>query len=335
VLFLTPGRLLATGATLLALVAVVLWIAPSDQYLLLPDRADPVAPLVTVKGGRDSADGGGIYFVAAVLRRAKLFEEIFPSIHEGASLIPEEQVDGDRSEQQRRRADLRAMARSQDIAAAVALKELGYNVTVRRIGALISQVATDSPAEGHLESGDVVVGVDGAPVRGLRDLGRLIRLHRPGERVKLSVRTSEGLRSVTLRTTHDPHDRKRAIIGVLAVQAAQVKLPIPVNIDSGSIGGPSAGLAFALDVMEELGRDVDHGHRIAATGELEADGTVLPVGALEQKTIGARRAKVDVFLVPAGDNAREARRHAGGLRIVPVRSFRQALQALATLPPNR
>jgi PDZ domain-containing protein len=96
------------------------------------------------------------------------------------------------------------------------------------------------------------------------------------------------------------------------------------------VGGPSAGLPFALDVMEELGRDVDHGRKVAATGELALDGTVLPVGGLKQKTIGARKAGVDIFLVPAGENAEEARRYAGGLRIVPVHSFRQALSALQT-----
>src|SRR6185503_168803 len=103
------------------------------------------------------------------------------------------------------------------------------------------------------------------------------------------------------------------------------------KIDAGSVGGPSAGLAFALDVLEQLGKDVDHGRRIAATGALELDGTVSAVGGLEQKTIGVRRSGIRTFLVPAGENAAEARRFAHGIRIIPVHSFRQALRALATL----
>jgi PDZ domain-containing protein len=74
-----------------------------------------------------------------------------------------------------------------------------------------------------------------------------------------------------------------------------------------------------------------HGHKIAATGELEPDGTVRPIGGIKQKTIGAREAGVDAFLVPAGENAVEAKKHAHGLRIIPVESFSQALHALATL----
>jgi PDZ domain-containing protein len=89
-------------------------------------------------------------------------------------------------------------------------------------------------------------------------------------------------------------------------------------------------LPFALDVLDELGREVDRGRVIAATGALRLDGTVEPVGGIRQKTIGAIRAGATIFLVPAGDNAAEARRYAGEMRVVPVESFQQALSALAT-----
>jgi len=118
-------------------------------------------------------------------------------------------------------------------------------------------------------------------------------------------------------------------------QAAEITLPIDVEIDTGDVGGPSAGLAFALDVLEELGKEVDRGYKVAATGAIELDGRVLPIGGVKQKTIGARNSGVEVFLVPAGENAREAGRHAGRLRVIPVHNFRQALRALATLPPKR
>ena len=103
--------------------------------------------------------------------------------------------------------------------------------------------------------------------------------------------------------------------------ALDIHLPFKVRIDAGNVGGPSAGLAFALEVMEELGRDVVHGHRVAATGEIFPDGSVGPIGGIKQKTIGARQAHVDAFLVPAGDNARDAQKHAAGLRILPVENF--------------
>ncbi len=140
------------------------------------------------------------------------------------------------------------------------------------------------------------------------------------------------MRTVALKPVAASLRPHRPIVGILLEQATAIHLPLRVSIDANGVGGPSAGLAFALDVMEELGRNVDGGHRIAATGELFLNGAVGPIGGVKQKTIGARRAGVDAFLVPAGDNAREARKYAHGLRIIPVKSFQQALHALATLP---
>jgi len=313
----------------------VLWLWPSSDYLLLPDKAQPVAPLVRVRGAKPDTNGGGIYFVAVVERRARLFEQLFPSIHDGATVVPASEINGNLNERQRRTVDLSAMARSQDIAAAVALEELHYKVRIVGQGALIVQILENAPAAESLLPGDVVTAVDGTAVRRIADLRRLIGRHRPGQVVRLTVRRSGSLRTVSVKTAADPADKTRPVIGVIVEQAASIHLPFPVTIDAGSIGGPSAGLAFALDLVQQLGRDVDRGYKIAATGELGLDGSVQPIGGVEQKTIGAREAHVDAFLVPAGDNARDARKYAHGLRIIPVQTFRQALRALATLPRKR
>jgi Lon-like protease len=310
---------------------------PSDEYLFLPDKARPVAPLVTVKGGKDPGGPGGIYYDAVIIRRAKLFEQIFPWIHDGSTLVPDKQVNPPGvSDSQRRAEDLQEMARSQNIAAAVALKYLGYDVKVGYTGALVGEVVAEAPAaKAGIQPTDVIVAVDGKPVRKTDDLRRLITAHPPGTSIRLGVRGAKGIREVDLKTIADPHNPKRAVIGVIVLQATQAKLPFPVRIDTGSIGGPSAGLAFALDVLEELGHRVDRGYKVAATGEIFPDGSVGPIGGIKQKTIGVRRAGVDVFLVPAaGDNAKDARKYAGPVRIIPVESFRQALRALATLPPK-
>jgi PDZ domain-containing protein len=313
----------------------VLWQTPSNEYIFLPDVAHPVAPLVTVQGERPHKGRGGIYFVDVLVRKATILERLFPSIRDGATLVPAKAVNPPGSnDAARRRQDLRTMAISQQVAAAVALRALGYKVVARPAGALISDVASNAPAAGKLQPTDVVVAVDGHPVRTPTDLRRLIARHKPGEQVRLTVRGVRGLRTVTVGTVPDPQTRTRPIIGVIVGQAAQIRLPISVKINAGGVGGPSAGLPFALDIAEELGRNVDRGYRVAATGEIGLDGSVDPIGGVKQKTIGARRAGVDVFLVPAGDNAKEARRYAHGLRIIPVESYRQALQALATLPPR-
>jgi PDZ domain-containing protein len=331
----TPVRL-ALLAFLVFGIAAYLFVAPSDDFIFLPDRARPLAPLVAVEGEKSTGEQGGIYFVTVDVRRATRLEELFPSLQEGSTLVPEDDVQPPGvSEDARRRGELREMRRSQQIAAAVAFRELGLRVSVERKGARVGQVFPRHPATGKLRRGDLLVGADGRPVRSPSDLRRLIGRHQPGERVRLRVRRGSQTREVVLRTIASPDEAGRPIIGVLVELDADIDLPRSVRINLGNVGGPSAGLAFALDLLEELGRDVDNGYRVAATGELTLDGAVHAVGGLKQKAIGARRADVDVFLVPAGENADEARRHAGDVRIVAVRSFQQALRELATLRDSR
>jgi len=336
----TPVRILIAGLLLLAVVGV-LWLVPSDDYILLPSKAQPLAGLVTVEGERDDHDGGGIYYVAVELRKASLLERLFHGLHEGASLVPARDILGPSGNvKQYRKEEIKAMALSQELGAVVGLRALHKPVAVVSPGTVIGAVDEDGPSAGKLEANDLVVSADGKPTPFLRDLRRAIRSSPPGSTVRLRVRRGDAVKNVDVKSVADPEQANQPIIGIQADCASQrltqIKLPVPVHIDLGRVGGPSAGLAFALDVVEELGHNVDRGYRVAATGELCEDGSVLPIGGVKQKTIGARRAGVDVFLVPeAGDNAKEARRYADGMRIIPVQSFRQALRALATLPPKQ
>jgi PDZ domain-containing protein len=329
------------GGALLALLiatAIVLYLVPSDDYILLPDRAHPVAPLVEVKGGRDPTGAGGIYFVDVFERRASLFESLFPWIHKGATLVPAKLiVPPGVSDKAVRQADLRAMTISQRVAAAVALKQLGYKVVAKPSGVIVAALDSTSHAVGKLHPGDVITNVNGAATATIASLRRRLATVKPGETVRLGIvrpTSASGTTdlAVTVKTSAAG---KRAIVGFAPDQAAEIRLPIKVSIDAGNVGGPSAGLAFALEVMEELGRKVDHGYRVAATGQIELDGRITAIGGVKQKTYGVRDAGADVFLVPVdGDNAKEAKRYADGVRVIPVKTFPQALRALATLPPK-
>jgi len=330
----TPARLLIGGLALLAVVLALL-VVPSNEYIFLPDPAHAVAPLVSVAGGHDPTRGG-VYYVDVIVRKATWLERLFPGIHNGADLYPVGAIDPPGvNDQLRRRLDLQDMRLSQQVAAAVALRAAGKQVVMRPVGARVAFVGKGLPAFGKLEPGDVIVALDGKPVHALRDVFVRMTAHRVGDVVAFTVRRGtqtlvERMKTVGVGTGKN----RRPIVGVSLEQALDIHLPLQVRINAGSVGGPSAGVAFALDVMEELGRDVVHGHKVAATGELHADGTIGPIGGIKQKTIGAREAHVDAFLVPAGDNAREARKYAHGLRIIPVDTFPQALRALATLGQN-
>jgi Lon-like protease len=335
---LSPTRLIGSGLLLLAVTVVALILIPSNMYILLPDPAHPVAALVQIPPNRARPDpnGGGIYFVDVKERPAKLLERLLPGLWEGSSLVPANAVVScGTTPEQEGQIGLRMMVRSQQVAGYVALRALRYRFKTTFTGVLVRDVDCHGPSVGKLRATETIVGLDGKPIRTTAQLRAAMGRHKPGDAVGVTVRSLEGQRIVRVRTVADPHQRTRALLGILVEQDFQAKLPFPIRIDVGRVGGPSAGLAFSLDLVEKLGRDVDHGYRVAATGEIHPDGSVSLIGGVKQKTIGARKAHVDVFLVPAGENAQEARRYAHGLRILPVESFRQALRVLATLPPRR
>ena len=333
---LSFGRATVTAVLLAVVVLLILYLIPSDKYyVFIPDRAHALAPLVTVKRRKHAAEAGGIYFVDVRFRKARLLEQLFHRpLASGATLEPALDVTGGASESQQRRIDLNQMEQSQRIAAAVALNRAGYHVAIRLPRVVIDRVDLKAPAAKTLKRGDAILAVDGRRVTSLGRLHALISTHDPGDRLRLRIGRAGAKRDVTVTTIPSPEDKQQAVIGIrVGEQNGSVgPLPLKVRIDTSGVGGPSAGLAFALDLMEELGRNVDRGYKVAATGELGLDGSVLPIGAVKQKTIGARQAHVDVFLVPAGENATEARKYAHGLRIIPVQSFPQALHALTTLP---
>jgi Lon-like protease len=330
-IWLVPLLALVLGGT-----ALGLWLTPSDRYILLPGSAQPVAPLVELENEQAAAaaGGAGIYMVDILVRRENLLERLWPGVEAGADTRDERQLNPHGvSEGQRRQTLSLDMTRSQQIAAAVALESLGYDVDATPNGAEIDTVIPDAPASGTLRPGDVIVKLGRREIETPNDLRDAMEGVEPGEKVELTYRRSGGLTDATVGTQAATDDPDRAVIGVIVEQAASIELPIDVKIDAGPIGGPSAGLAFALDIVDELGADVDKGRRIVVTGELGLDGIVSAIGGVKQKAIGAKNAGADLFVVPA-DNAEEAREYAEGLDVVAVDDFDEALDALEVDPTS-
>ena len=281
-----------------------------------------------MQGEHDRPGPGGIYMVDVVIRKASLLERYFPGIHNGATLVPAKVYNPENlPEQIQQQQGLAQMSASQEIAAAVALRELGYHVASG--GVDVSAIDVGAPADGVLKPGDVILTAEGKDISTPDDLRRVMADVTPGETVSLRIDRAGTEQTVRVGTKASTDKPPRAIMGILIVP--KLDLPVKISIDTGQIGGPSAGLAFALDIIDELGpSDIDHGERVVATGEIALDGRVEEIGGIKQKTFGARDVHADVFLVPDA-NAAGARKYADGLRIIPVSNLSEALHALATL----
>jgi Lon-like protease len=336
--WLSPLRLAAAGAILLVVFFAYGITQKSDKLLEVPDKAHSLSGLISVPGTTRRQDGGGVYYVDVVLQKASLLQSAFKFFRpEGADLIPQNEfVPTGLSYSEQLKVDKETMKVSQKKASVVALRALGLKFPAREGGVRVAAIDSDSKARNILQPQDVVVAADGRKIATAFDLFKALSRHHPGDVVRIGVLRAGKRLDYRIKTIADSTNPRRPLIGFAPVEVVNARLPFPVHFDLGrDVGGPSAGLAFALEILEQRGRDVDHGLKIAATGEIQLDGTVTSIGGVKQKTIGARQAHADAFLVPVdGDNAKVAKRYAHGLRIIPVKNFQQALQALATLPRN-
>jgi PDZ domain-containing protein len=262
----------------------------------------------------------------------------------GAQLLPASEVLGDTPASQYNQLNDQFMAVSSQSATVVALRRLGYRVTEQDEGVLIGGLVKGSPAAGHLQAGDTIVAVDGKPIGTNAQLVAIIHRHQSGDRVVFTVVPPTGKRqNVTLRLGRYPAGvlppgtpPDTAFVGISELETTmQFRYPFNVQIDAGNIGGPSAGLAFTLAILDYLGNgQLTGGHLVAATGTMNLDGSVGEVGGVKQKAIAVRRAGAQLFLVPQAEYS-DAKAEAGStMKVVGVTNLDQALNALAAVGGN-
>jgi PDZ domain-containing protein len=223
--------------------------------------------------------------------------------------------------EQRNAADMRA---SQQHAKTAALRQLGIAVPMTvDVGAL----SPGSPATGRLNPGDVLLAVDGTAVSSAAELRAAIGRHHPGDQVVLDVRRGNDASTVTVTTAPAPDDPNRAIVGITAEDQPQYPFPITIRLDD--VGGPSAGLMFALGIVDRLTpEDITGGRFIAGSGTIDDNGAVGPIGGVKQKIIAAHDKGATVFLAPAGDCAEARSGTPAGVQLVKVDTLTGALAAL-------
>jgi PDZ domain-containing protein len=200
-------------------------------------------------------------------------------------------------------------------------------------GARVVGVIAGSPADGLLREGDVIIAIDGHPVRTASDVAGATARAVPGQAVMVTFQRGNERATATVRLGKVSRLERPALGVALESVDPQIQLPFPVMVDQGDVGGPSAGLMMALTVYDLADPgDLAQGRTIAGTGTIDLAGNVGPVGGVREKVAAARRAKATVFLVPA-DEAREARDAAGNtLAVKPVRTFAEAVDALSVPP---
>ncbi len=324
------------GATVIAaLVAAIL--LPVPYVILGPGptlntlgRDSSGKPLITISGHRVYPGSGHLNMVTVTYQGGpgdefNVFTALRGWLNHNEAVVPESELFAPgQSQQQVQQADQAQMTSSQQTATAAALHQLGIGY---KTAAGVVATEKNMPAAAVLRAGDLITAVDGQPVSGPSQLTSLIKAHAAAGPLRLTISRSGVTRQVLITPKQVSG---RPVLGVIVQQ--QFQFPFSVQISIGNIGGPSAGMMFALGVIEKLtGTNLTGGKFIAGTGEISPGGAVSAIGGIQQKMVGARDAGATVFLAPAGNCSDTRGAVPAGLRVVKVSTLSGAIAALRAL----
>jgi PDZ domain-containing protein len=337
--------LLVGGLTAVARGALpcdVLETQPTCLVALRPGPVEDALELTAVSGARTYGSAGEMLLTTvAVDPSIDLVDWVIDGFDPSIDLVSRDRVyPPDTGEDEVRREQEVLMRSSQTEATLAALTYLGYDLDAAYDGAEITALSEPTSVEpGQLEPGDVIVAVDGEPTLDNTAVGAAVRANAVGDTIEITFRRGERELTTEVELIASPDDPDRPIVGVLLT--SHVDLPVAVDIDAGNIGGPSAGLSFALAIVDELGEeDLTGGAVVAGTGTIDAEGRVGAIGGVVQKVVGSLQredaAPATVFLVPRGnlDEARGAPVDRE-LLLVPVDTLADAVDALRDLNAGR
>ena len=321
------------GAMVLLVVAAALLatFVRVPYFVFRPGSVQPLSTKVMITTGQRFNATGEIHFTT-VRQDATVngWEWLEARMKPSLTLIEEDRVLGGRSRDENRTFNMQLMRVSKSTAVAVALRHLGVD-PFRATGVGLAEVG--GPSTGLLTTDDVILTVDGEPVLQAMDLVEVIRERGPGDVIDLVVEPVRGgesrMVSVVLGARDD--DQTVGFMGVVPQTRWEdvEDLPVDVLVNTGRVGGNSAGLALTLSILDLITPgELTGGLQVATTGTIDPAGVVGPIGGIVQKVVAARDGGIDLFLVPASE-ADQAREHAGDMAVEGVATLDDALAALA------
>jgi PDZ domain-containing protein len=287
-------------------------------------------PLISIEGAETYPTGGALDLLTVQVvgnreRTPSWFELATAWFDPSRAVIPIDLIfPADQTTEQRNEESVQRMVDSQTEATAAALRELDYDISPRPA---VYSLTEDSAADGVLEAGDVIVAVDGETVSETAEVQELVAASE-GAPVELTIERAGEERTVSVTPRQTEVDgEQRWMVGVSLM--ADFDFPIDVTIQLNDVGGPSAGMMFALGIIDVLTPgELNGGQQVAGTGTIDAEGTVGGIGGIRQKLYGARDAGASYFLAPAS-NCNEVVGHVpGDLRVFSVADLDDSLAVL-------
>ena len=340
---------------LLLAAIIILAKSPTNEYALTPGNATPVAPLVKIKGVSSENHRGKIMLTDVDIQPLNALQWVFMHFQSHVQFISSDQlVEPGVPTNELEAQGYLEMSDSKQAAEVAAFDAVGWKTPSTPTGAIINSVVAPSPAQSAgIHVADEIVGLNGAKVdsacsliTAMHSIPAGTKVHLSVERAKISadgVITYRSASTVTLTTSKPPAGIGSAgcsgvtgegtsYLGVAIEDGNTYRLPAQVSIDTANIGGPSAGLAMTLTLIDKLSRRSISGNQpIAATGTIDVHGNVGDVGGVAEKTVAVQRAGAKYFFVPEVEVATAKAAAGPGLKIIGVTTLAQALRDLRAL----
>jgi PDZ domain-containing protein len=304
----------------------------TDYILVQPGEAQDLREMVAVEGA-DQADRGKFFLVTVAQQQANLWLLLYGYLHPDIEVQRYSRViPSGMQEQEYRQLLEQWMRESKSTAQVIALRRAGYDVEIISEGVVVADFLERSPSKGILKKGDLITAVDGNKTALAGEVVSAVQQRQAGDPVELTVQRDSGELNLTVTTAPHPDDPKLAALGVyISTLEWEPVLPLRIEMETGNIAGPSAGLMFVLEILNQLQPgDLSGGHLIAGTGTIDVSENVGPIGGVYQKVIAAERAGATYFLVPE-ENYEEAKTAAKKVRLVPLKTLQEALDFLDSL----
>lgn len=259
-----------------------------------------------------------------------LFDALGKWVSGRYAIVPREEIfPPTKTEEQVEQENAKAFQDSETNAEAAALTFLRYPTKV-----VVNTVVAQAPADGKLQPGDELVAINGVQIATADGVREALAATKPGQQVDVRYQRGATTGSVSLTLASHPDDAQRGFLGVGPANHPDV--PFDITISLADVGGPSAGLMFALAIVDKLSPgELNSGKFVAGTGEIDSDGNVGAIGGIPFKMAAASEAGATVFLVPQGNCLEARQRTPEGLRLVKVATLADAVSSLESLHQGR
>ncbi|SMO46531.1 SepM family pheromone-processing serine protease [Melghirimyces algeriensis] len=326
---------IVTGMVVILLL-LILFVVPVPYYVMQPGSAMEVRPMVRVQGAQ-AEEKGAFLMTTIYMGKGNVLGVLLSQFDSRYELVPKKNVliEGEDPEDYRKR-QKKIMEISQQKAILAAFHETGHSAKERLLGVRVFRVLQKMPATNVLKSGDLIIRVDGKNVKTTEDLLTYLGKKNIADRVTLQVKRDGKV--LTKRIKLGKLNGDRPGIGIEPMTERKVKTTPKVTIHADDVGGPSAGLMFTLEIINQLvEHDLTNGYRVAGTGTITPEGQVGQIGGIQHKIVAAEEENADIFFVPADIHPRDSNEKlakktvkeiGADMKLVPVKSLDEALSYL-------